>query len=169
MGVSASEVIFHLAGGLPEGIALKAFAPSGASSGFLPASMVDVPLDFKSLAQVGSMLGSGAILVVAQGTCMVDLALNVAKFFRNESCGKCVPCRIGSQKIVDILTDVTCGKGSSQDLDLIEGLEETLLLTSICGLGQVVPNPIKSVVTYFKDEVDDHVERKHCASGVCFS
>ena len=169
MGIPASEVIFRLAGGLPEGKSLKAFAPSGASSGFLPASMVDVPLDFKSLAQVGSMLGSGAIVVVAQGTCMVDMALNVAKFFRNESCGKCVPCRVGSQKIVDILTDVTRGKGSSQDLDLIEGLEETLLLTSICGLGQVVPNPIKSVITYYKDEVDDHVARKRCVSGVCFS
>jgi len=169
MGISASEVIFRLAGGLPEGRTLKAFAPSGASSGFLPASMVDVPLDFKSLAQVGSMLGSGAIVVMAQGTCMVDMALNVAKFFRNESCGKCVPCRVGSQKIVDILTGITHGTGSGQDLDVIEGLEETLLLTSICGLGQVVPNPIKSVITYFKDEVDDHIARKRCVSGMCFS
>ena len=113
MGLPMSEVIFNLAGGIMGGKKLKAFAPSGPSSGYLPASKVDVRLDFKSLAAIGSMLGSGAIVVCAEGRCMLDMALNAVKFFRNESCGKCVPCRMGSQKMVDILTGWTLGKGSA--------------------------------------------------------
>jgi len=104
MGLAMSEVIFNRAGGIVDGRHLKAFAPSGPSSGYLPASMVEVKLDFKSLSAVGSMLGSGAIVVCAEGRCMLDMALNALKFFRNESCGKCVPCRMGSQKMVDIVT-----------------------------------------------------------------
>lgn len=167
MGISAREVIFDEAGGISGGRQLKAFAPSGPSSGFLPASMVDVPLDFKSLAQRGSMLGSGAIVVCAEGTCMLDIALNAVRFFKRESCGKCVPCRVGSAKMVDILTDITHGRGRQEDLGLIDELSDALALTSICGLGQVVPNPIRSVLSHFRVEVDDHLLRRHCPSGVC--
>jgi NADH:ubiquinone oxidoreductase subunit F (NADH-binding) len=138
---------------------LKAFAPGGASSGFLPASMVDIPLDFRALAEVGSMLGSGAVVAVAEGTCMLDLALNVVRFFRDESCGKCVPCRVGTEKIVMLLEGIHQGRGSTADLELIEELSATMALTSICGLGQAAPNPILSVVKYFKDDIVRYIKR----------
>ena len=169
MGTPTSEVIFRHAGGLPDGKRLKAFAPSGPSGGYLPASMVEVGLDFKSMAAAGSMLGSGALVVCAEGTCMLDMALNAVRFFRNESCGKCVPCRVGSQKLVDILTGWTQGKSSPADYQLIEELAHALRATSICGLGQVVPAPIASVLKHFREEVEAHITRRECPSGVCFA
>ena len=169
MGTPVSELIFQYAGGLPNGKKLKGFAPSGPSSGYLPASMADVRLDFKSLADAGSMLGSGALVVCAEGTCMLDMALNATRFFRNESCGKCVPCRVGSQKMVDLLTGWTMGERSSSDMSLIEELSDALRLTSICGLGQVVPAPISSVLKHFREEVDAHLSRRECPSGICFT
>ncbi len=167
MGLPMSEVIFNLAGGIVDGKALKAFAPSGPSSGYLPASKVDVRLDFKSLQAAGSMLGSGAIVVCAEGRCMLDMALNAVKFFRNESCGKCVPCRMGSQKMVDILTGWTQGRGSAADLELIAELTDALKLTSICGLGQFAHSPLSSVLLHFRDEIEAHIVRKRCPEGVC--
>jgi NADH:ubiquinone oxidoreductase subunit F (NADH-binding) len=158
LGITASELI-ALAGGLRHGLRLKAFAPGGASSGFLPASMADTPLDFRALAAVGSMLGSGAVVAIAEGTCMLELALNVGRFFRNESCGKCVPCRVGSEKIVMLLEGILHGHGSAADLALIEELSETMTLTSICGLGQAAPNPILSVIKYFKDDITRYIAR----------
>ena len=169
MGTPVSELIFQYAGGLSNGKKLKGFAPSGPSSGYLPASMADVRLDFKSLADAGSMLGSGALVVCAEGTCMLDMALNATRFFRNEGCGKCVPCRVGSQKMVDLLTGWTMGEGSSNDMSLIEELSDALRLTSICGLGQVVPAPISSVLKHFREEVDAHLSRRECPSGICFT
>jgi NADH:ubiquinone oxidoreductase subunit F (NADH-binding)/NADH:ubiquinone oxidoreductase subunit E len=153
LGLPARALLFDRAGGLRYGRPLKAFAPGGASSGFLPASMVDIPLDFRALAEVGSMLGSGAVVAVAEGTCMLDLALNVVRFFRDESCGKCVPCRVGTEKIVMLLEGIRQRRGSMADLDLIEELSATMTLTSICGLGQAAPNPILSVIKYFKDDI----------------
>ncbi|MGA8223157.1 MAG: NAD(P)H-dependent oxidoreductase subunit E [Candidatus Acidiferrales bacterium] len=168
MGTLVSEVIFRHAGGLPAGKKLKGFAPSGPSSGFLPAAMADVRLDFKSLADAGSMLGSGALVVFAEDTCVLDFALSATRFFRNESCGKCVPCRVGSQKLVDLLTGWTQGHGTAADLALIEDLSDALRLTSICGLGQVVPAPIASAMKHFRDEVDAHITRRECVARVCF-
>ena len=168
MGAPASELIFKHAGGMRQGRQLKGFAPSGPSSGYLPASMADVRMDFKSLAAVGSMLGSGAMVVCDDTTCMLDMALNSTKFFRNESCGKCVPCRVGSQKMVDILTGWTQGRGSLEDLKLVDELSDALRLASICGLGQVVPAPIGSVLQHFREEVEAHIVRKQCPAGVCF-
>ena len=167
MGTPARSVIFEAAGGILGGRALKAFAPSGPSSGYLPASMVDVPLDFKSLQQAGSMLGSGAIVVCAEGTCMLDMALNAVRFFKNESCGKCVPCRVGTAKMVEILHGIAHGRGRADDLALIAELSDAMALTSICGLGQIAPAPIRSVITHFREEIEDHVLRAHCPSGVC--
>jgi NADH:ubiquinone oxidoreductase subunit F (NADH-binding) len=169
MGTPVSELISRFAGGLPSGKKLKAFAPSGPSSGFLPAAMADVRLDFKSLADAGSMLGSGALIVFAEGTCMLDMALSATRFFRNESCGKCVPCRVGSQKLVDLLTGWTQGQGSSSDIALVEELSDALRLTSICGLGQVVPAPIASALKHFREEVDAHLTRRECPSKICFT
>jgi NADH:ubiquinone oxidoreductase subunit F (NADH-binding)/NADH:ubiquinone oxidoreductase subunit E len=173
MGTAISEVIYKHAGGIRGGRALKAFAPSGPSSGYLPASMVDVRLDFKALADAGSMLGSGAIVVCDDTTCMLDMALTAVRFYRNESCGKCVPCRTGSQKMVELLARWTQG-GLSEgqyraDLALIEELSQAMSLTSICGLGQIVPAPLQSVLKHFRAQIDAHVLRGVCPSGICFS
>ena len=173
LGVTMREVIFDSAGGILAGRQLKAFAPSGPSSGYLPSSMVDVRLDFKALAVAGSMLGSGAIVVCDDSTCMLDMALTAVKFYRNESCGKCVPCRMGSQKMVDLLTRWTQGNLSDSayraDLALIDELSQAMALTSICGLGQIVPAPVQSVLRHFRAEIDAHVLRGQCPSGICFS
>ena len=173
LGITMREVLFDCAGGVRGGRALKAFAPSGPSSGYLPASMADVRLDFKSLAEAGSMLGSGAIVVCDDTTCMLDMALNAVRFYRNESCGKCVPCRVGSQKMVDLLVRWTQGGLSEAqyraDLDLFGELSRAMSLTSICGLGQIVPAPIQSVLKHFRAEIDAHVLRGKCPSGICFT
>jgi NADP-reducing hydrogenase subunit HndC len=134
---------------------------------------VDVRLDFQALADAGSMLGSGAIVVCDDTTCMLDMALAAVKFYRNESCGKCVPCRVGSQKMVDLLTQWTQGNVSAAayqaDLQLIEELSQAMSLTSICGLGQIVPAPVQSVLKHFRAEIDAHVLKRQCPSGICFS
>jgi NADH:ubiquinone oxidoreductase subunit F (NADH-binding) len=173
MGTPMRDVIYGNAGGIRGGRVLKAFAPSGPSSGYLPASMVDVRLDFKALADAGSMLGSGAIVVCDDTTCMLDMALTAVKFYRNESCGKCVPCRMGSQKMVELLTRWTQGNVSEaayrSDLALIEELSQVMSLTSICGLGQIVPAPVLSVLKHFRAEIDAHVLKGQCPSGICNS
>jgi formate dehydrogenase/NADH-quinone oxidoreductase subunit F len=173
MGTPMRDVIYNRAGGLRGGRTLKAFAPSGPSSGFLPASMVDVRLDFKALADAGSMLGSGAIVVCDDTTCMLDMALNAVRFYRNESCGKCVPCRVGSQKMTDMLVRWTLGGvPESQyraDLALLDELSQAMSLTSICGLGQIAPAPIQSVLKHFRAEIDAHVLKGQCPSGICFT
>jgi NADH:ubiquinone oxidoreductase subunit F (NADH-binding)/NADH:ubiquinone oxidoreductase subunit E len=168
LGIPAAALIFDHGGGLPPGRTLKAFSPGGASSGFLPASMADTALEFQALANVGSMLGSGAVVAVADQVCMLDLALNVVQFFRNESCGKCVPCRTGSEKLVQTLGRIAREGGSARDLDTIDELAEAMQLTSICGLGQAAPLPITSVVRHFRDEIERHVYRRECPAGVCF-
>jgi NADH:ubiquinone oxidoreductase subunit F (NADH-binding)/NADH:ubiquinone oxidoreductase subunit E len=150
-GTTVRELI-ELGGGMKHGQALKAFAPGGASSPFLPAAMADVPLDFAALARAGSMLGSGAVVAVAEGTDLMALATNVVRFFRNESCGKCVPCRLGSQKAVELLERVQAGKTARTGLALLPELAETMTLTSICGLGQVALNPILSVMKHWPEE-----------------
>jgi len=173
MGTPMREVIINHAGGIRGGRQLKAFAPSGPSSGYLPASMLDVRLDFKALAEAGSMLGSGAIVACDDTTCMLDMALNAVRFYRNESCGKCVPCRVGSQKMTDMLVRWTQGGvPESQyraDLALLDELSQAMSLTSICGLGQIVPAPIQSVLKYFRAEIDVHVLKGQCTSGICFT
>ena len=145
LGTTVRELI-ELAGGMQDGKKLLAFAPGGASSNFLPADKVDVKLDFAELAKAGSMLGSGALVVVAEGTDLLALAANVTKFFRNESCGKCVPCRVGSEKAVQLLDAVLDGRAPRASLDVLPDLAETMALTSICGLGQVAVAPALSVL-----------------------
>ena len=135
--------------------------------------MADVRLDFKELADAGSMLGSGAIVICDDTTCMLDMALNAVRFYRNESCGKCVPCRVGSQKMVDLLVRWTQGAlPDSQyraDLAVLDELSQAMSLTSICGLGQIVPAPIQSVLKHFRAEIDAHVLHGQCPSGICFT
>jgi NADH:ubiquinone oxidoreductase subunit F (NADH-binding) len=168
MGTKYSELIYNHAGGILGNRKLVGFAPSGPSSGYLPASMIELPLDWNAVAAVGSMVGSGAIVVCAEGTCMLDMALNAVRFFRNESCGKCVPCRMGSQKMTDMLTAWTEGRFEQGDLPLLDELSTAMKMASICGLGQIVPAPIQSVLTHFRDEVNQHIVNKRCPAGVCF-
>ncbi len=168
MGTPYSEAI-RLAGGVLGGRKLKAICPSGPSFGFLTADQADTPIDFPArdkdgkpanpIAKAGTTVGSAAIMIIAEGTDMVDLALNLTKFYRNESCGKCVPCRVGSQKMVDIIAGILAGTARDADLDDIEQLGETLTLTSICGLGQVVHNPIASVLKNWRGEVEQYLHR----------
>jgi NADH:ubiquinone oxidoreductase subunit F (NADH-binding) len=167
MGTPMRDVIYDNCQGMLGGAKLKAFAPSGPSSGYLPASLVDTRIDFKSMAAVGSMMGSGAIVVYGEGRCMVDQALNATKFFRNESCGKCVPCRVGSQKMVDIITGWTRGKGTAADMNLIHELMEAMKLGSICGLGQFVHGPIASVIQHFAADLESHVRDHVCPDRIC--
>jgi formate dehydrogenase beta subunit len=168
MGVSYRDLIFSYAGGIPNKKHLLGFAPSGPSSGYLPASKVDLPLDFTALAAAGSMVGSGAIVVCSEDRCMLDMALNSTRFFRNESCGKCVPCRVGSQKLVDLLTQWTEGESGADDIELIQELFNAMRLTSICGLGQIVHAPLSSVLRHFPVLVDEHLKSRRCPANVCF-
>jgi formate dehydrogenase beta subunit len=166
LGLPARELIDRYGGG-PSGGPLKAFCPGGASAGFLPASLLDTPLEFNGLAKLGSMLGSGAVVAIGPDRCMLDLAWNLCRFFRNESCGKCVPCRSGSEKLVGLLERFRIGQGLPEDVALIEELAEAMRLTSICGLGQVAPAPFISALQHFPEEIMAHVTEKRCPAGVC--
>lgn len=168
MGTKYSDLIQKYAGGVSGGRRLHGFAPSGPSSGYLPASLADLPMDWQTMNKAGSMVGSGAIVVCSEDRCMLDMALNSVRFFRNESCGKCVPCRIGSQKLVQILEGWTEGRYQADEIALVEELSHTLQQTSICGLGQFLPAPIRSVMKHFRAEVDEHLINRRCPAGVCF-
>jgi len=179
MGTTYTELI-EKAGGIRGGHKLKAFCPSGPTGGFCPPAFADYPMDFKIFGPKGepvndwakaggfASVGSAAIIILADDRCVVDCALNFTRFYRNESCGKCVPCRVGSQKIVDIIAGIAQGTARSKDIAEIDRLSLTLDLTSICGLGQVVPSPIQSVLKHFREEVDQHLLHRNCPAGVCF-
>lgn len=168
MGTSYYDLIYKHAGGILSNRKLLGFAPSGPSSGYLPAEMTNLPLDFNAVAAAGSMVGSGAIVVCAEGRCMLDMALNSVRFFRNESCGKCVPCRLGSQKLVTLLTQWTKGKAAPGDRQTMEDLFQAMRMGSICGLGQIIHAPIASVLKHFPAQVEAHTLRQQCPAGVCF-
>ena len=154
LGTRVRDLIDNEGGGVSGGRKLKAFSPGGTSSGFLPASMADIPLDFKPLADAGSMLGSGAVIVLAEGTDMVDLALNAVTFFRNESCGKCVPCRTGTEHLVQLLEKVLAGNGRPDMLAPVKDVAEAMELSSICGLGQAAALPLTSARRHFPEEFE---------------
>jgi NADH:ubiquinone oxidoreductase subunit F (NADH-binding)/NADH:ubiquinone oxidoreductase subunit E len=158
MGTTVAELL-EQCGGVPDGRALAAFAPGGASSNFLPASKADVALDFQALQQAGSMLGSGAVIFVAEGRELVELALNEVRFFRNESCGKCVPCRVGSEKAVALIEEALAGRPAAGLTGLLRELGRTLARTSICGLGQVALQPVLSVIDNFPEAARRRLER----------
>jgi len=168
MGISYRELIYEYAGGPPPGREVIGFAPSGPSSGYLPASMLDLPLDWDKVKAAGSMLGSGAVVVCADNACMLDMALTSVRFYRNESCGKCTPCRIGTQKLVDLLENWTRGVVGPGDQAMLKDLSQVLRQTSICGLGQIAPAPIQSVMKHFPDVMKEHLEDRHCRAGICF-
>ena len=169
MGITYRHLIYQHAGGPLDGHQIKAFAPSGPAGGYLPASSLDLPIDWAAMQKAGSTVGSGAVVVCDERACMLDMALNAVRFFRNESCGKCVPCRVGSAKLTEMLAGWTRGEPGPSDGALMDELAHALRLTSICGLGQVVPAPIQTVLTHFGPEVDAHLTARRCPAGVCFT
>jgi NADH:ubiquinone oxidoreductase subunit F (NADH-binding)/Pyruvate/2-oxoacid:ferredoxin oxidoreductase delta subunit len=167
MGISLRKIVYEIGGGLSNGKKFKAVQTGGPSGGCIPESLLDTPVDFDRLAEVGSMMGSGGMIVMDEGTCMVDIARYFTKFLTEESCGKCVPCREGVDRTLDILTDITEGRGKEGDLQLLEELAGVIKEASLCGLGKTAPNPVLSTIRYFRDEYEAHIRDRRCPAGVC--
>lgn len=167
MGATLREIIYEIGGGIPEGKEFKAVQTGGPSGGCLPESFLDTPVDFDTLAKAGSIMGSGGMVVMDKSTCMVDVARYFLDFTQKESCGKCVPCRIGTKQMLDILTRITEGKGKPEDIETLENLCETIKKGSLCGLGQTAPNPVESTLRYFRHEYEDHIYNKTCEAASC--
>jgi len=167
MGTSLREIVFGIGGGIPNGKAFKAVQTGGPSGGFLPASLLDLPVDYESLAQAGSIMGSGGMVVMDEDTCMVDVARFFLSFTQSESCGKCVPCRLGTKRMLEILERIIRGKGEEGDIELLEELAETIRDTSLCGFGQTSANPVLTALRYFRDEYVAHIREKRCPARRC--
>jgi len=167
MGIPLREIIYDIGGGIENGRKLKAVQTGGPSGGCIPASMVDTPVDYESLGKVGSIMGSGGMVVLDETDCMVNMAKYFLEFTKSESCGKCVPCRVGTKRLLEILTRITDGKGRKGDIDLLETLSSDIKTSSLCGLGQTAPNPILSTIKYYRDEYEAHINEKRCPAGVC--
>jgi len=167
MGITLKEIIFDIGGGQQDGRKIKAVQTGGPSGGCIPASLFDLPVDFESLSQVGSMMGSGGMIVMDEGTCMVDVAKYFVHFLQEESCGKCLPCREGLKRMGEILDNITEGKGDEESLLLLEELAEVVADTSLCGLGKTAPNPVLSALKYFRPEFEAHIHQKRCPAAVC--
>jgi len=167
MGISLREVIYDVGGGPPNGKDFKAVQTGGPSGGCIPEELLDLPIDFDELTKVGSMMGSGGMIVMDESTCMVDVARYFLKFLMEESCGKCLPCREGLKRMHDIITDIIEGKANEESLKLLERLAEVIKDASLCGLGRTAPNPVLSTMKYFPGEYKAHVEEKKCPAGVC--
>lgn len=167
MGIPLREIIYDIGGGPEGGKALKAVQTGGPSGGCIPAHMLDTPVDFESLAKVGSIVGSGGMVVLDEDNCMVNVAQYFLQFTQMESCGKCVPCRIGTKRLLEILERITKGLGKEEDMELLEKLSADIKAASLCGLGQTAPNPILSTLKYFREEYEAHVREKKCPAKVC--
>ncbi len=169
MGTTLREIIYEIGGGIPNGKKFKAVQTGGPSGGCIPAEFLDSPIDYDSLIELQSMMGSGGMIVMDEDTCMVDIAKFYLEFTVDESCGKCPPCRIGTKRMLEILTKITDGKGTLEDLDELEYLAKNIKKGALCGLGQTAPNPVLSTLKYFRDEYEAHVVDKKCPAGVCVS
>ncbi|MFO7895068.1 MAG: NADH-ubiquinone oxidoreductase-F iron-sulfur binding region domain-containing protein [Longimicrobiales bacterium] len=167
MGMELRELVYGIGGGVKDGKALKAVQTGGPSGGCIPVRLMDLPIDYESLAEAGSIMGSGGLVVMDEDTCMVDLARYFLAFTQDESCGKCVPCRLGTKQMLTILEDICAGRGTERDLDLLETLGEAVKKGSLCGLGQSAPNPVLTTLRYFREEYLDHVREGRCEAGVC--
>jgi NADP-reducing hydrogenase subunit HndC len=167
MGTTLREVVFDIGGGIPNGKKFKAAQTGGPSGGCIPASHIDTPIDYDSLSALGSMMGSGGLIVMDEDTCMVDIAKFFLEFTVDESCGKCPPCRIGTKRMHEILEKITQGKGEEGDIEKLESLAKNIKLSALCGLGQSAPQPVLSTLRYFRDEYIAHVRDKKCPAGVC--
>ena len=167
MGMTLREIIFDIGGGVAEGHTFKAVQTGGPSGGCIPESLLDIPVDYDSLTQAGSIMGSGGMIVMDDSSCMVNVARFFMEFCMSESCGKCIPCRAGTAQMYGLLTRITEGTATHRELDLLIRLCEMVGATSLCGLGQTAPNPVLSTLRYFKHEYLAHIEDKHCPAGVC--
>jgi NADH-quinone oxidoreductase subunit F len=167
MGIPLHEIIYGIGGGIPDNKRFKAVQTGGPSGGCLPASLLNLPVDYDSLTQAGSIMGSGGMVVMDEDTCMVDVARYFLSFTQDESCGKCVPCRLGTKQMLDILNDITHGRGKLEDIDLLLSLSEQIKAGSLCGLGQTAPNPVLTTIRYFRDEYEEHIKNHHCRAAVC--
>lgn len=167
MGTTLREIVEEIGGGIPNGKKFKAAQTGGPSGGCIPASLIDTPIDYDSLMSIGSMMGSGGLIVMDEDNCMVDIAKFFLAFTVDESCGKCAPCRIGTKRLYEILEKITDGNGTMEDLERLEELAKTIQASSLCGLGQTSPNPVLSTLRYFRDEYIAHVVDKKCPAGVC--
>ncbi len=167
MGTTLREVIYDIGGGCPNGKKFKAVQTGGPSGGCITSDYIDTKIDFDTLTALGSMMGSGGMIVMDEDNCMVDIARFFLEFTVDESCGKCTPCREGTKRMLEILDRITEGKGTMEDLDRLEELGSTIKSTSLCGLGQTAPNPVLSTLKYFRDEYEAHVNEKRCPAGVC--
>ena len=167
MGISIKEIVYNIGGGIPGDRKLKAVQTGGPSGGCIPESLLDIPVDFDKLTEVGSMMGSGGMIVMDDRTCMVDIAKYFLNFLKNESCGKCTTCRDGIRRMYEILDSITRGEGKDGDIELLEELSWVVSNASLCALGQTAPNPVLSTIRYFRDEYEAHIKDKKCPAGVC--
>jgi len=169
MGTTLRTIVEDIGGGVPNGKKFKAAQTGGPSGGCIPASLIDTPIDYDNLVEIGSMMGSGGLIVMDEDNCMVDIAKFFLDFVVDESCGKCTPCRIGTKRLYDLLDKITRGEGEMEDLDTIEELCYHLKSSALCALGQSAPNPVLSTLTHFRDEYEAHILEKHCPAGICKS
>jgi bidirectional [NiFe] hydrogenase diaphorase subunit len=167
MGTKLRDIVFDIGGGIPEGRQFKAVQTGGPSGGCIPEQHLDMPVDYESLAKVGSIMGSGGLIIMDETSCMVDVAKFFMEFCMSESCGKCVPCRVGTTQIYNLLCKITSGEGKPGDIPLLEELSDVVKNTSLCGLGQTAPNPVMSTLRYFRDEYVAHIKEKTCPAGAC--
>ncbi len=167
MGTTLRTIVEEIGGGIPNGKKFKAAQTGGPSGGCIPANLIDTPIDYDNLLAIGSMMGSGGLIVMDEDTCMVDIAKFFLEFTVEESCGKCTPCRVGTKRLLELLDKITGGKATMDDLDKITELAEFIKSNSLCGLGQTAPNPVLSTMRYFRDEYVEHIVNKRCPAGVC--
>ena len=167
MGTTLRTIVEEIGGGIPHGKKFKAAQTGGPSGGCIPAEHIDTPIDYDNLAAIGTMMGSGGLIVMDEDTCMVDIAKFFLEFTVDESCGKCTPCRVGTKRLLELLTKITEGRGTMEDLDRIEELAAFIKSNSLCGLGQTAPNPVLSTLRYFREEYREHILEKRCPAGVC--
>lgn len=166
-GITLREIVYDVGGGIKDGKGFKAIQTGGPMGGCIPESMLDLNVDYETLAAAGSIMGSGGMIVIDEESCMVDVARYFLTFTENESCGKCVPCRMGTQHLLRILTEITKGNGTADDIDTLRLIGDTVKKCSLCGLGQTAPNPVLTTLRYFEDEYRAHVEQHKCKAGVC--
>jgi NADH:ubiquinone oxidoreductase subunit F (NADH-binding)/NAD-dependent dihydropyrimidine dehydrogenase PreA subunit len=167
MGITLREIVYDIGGGVPEGKKFKAVQTGGPSGGCIPESLIDLPVDFDRLTEVGSMMGSGGMIVMDESTCMVDLAKYFMNFLKDESCGKCTSCREGTKRMYELLKDITEGRGTTDHIDVLEELGWVTAEASLCQLGGTAPNPVLSTIRYFRDEYKEHIINKRCPAKVC--
>ena len=169
MGTPLGDIVFDIGGGIPGGKKFKAAQTGGPSGGCIPAEHLNVPIDYDSLTALGTIMGSGGLVIMDEDTCMVDLAKFFLDFVKDESCGKCTACRVGTTRMLEILDRITKGEGREGDIELLIELGESIKDSALCGLGQTAPNPVLSTIRYFRDEYEEHIRDKYCRASVCAS